>query len=102
MSMTMDGQEVVFDIIRASRLPPHNKVIKAIMEVESEPSNKALEQYLSQEDPHGRALVYEKEYDYSSNKMELLAVLYSTSPHVSREGLFDGKPLTWEKTKTSI
>ncbi|MCE3050807.1 hypothetical protein HAX54_048231, partial [Datura stramonium] len=53
----MDGQEVVFDSIRASRLPPHYKVIKAIMEIESELSTKALEQYLSQEDPHGRALV---------------------------------------------
>ncbi|MCD7448595.1 hypothetical protein HAX54_044542, partial [Datura stramonium] len=51
----------VFDVIGAARLPPHYEELKAIMEVELEISTRALKQYLSQEDPLERALVYEKE-----------------------------------------
>ncbi|MCD7448541.1 hypothetical protein HAX54_043816 [Datura stramonium] len=74
------------------------------MEVEPEMSTKALEQYLSQEDPHGRALVYEKEQGDSSEKIECVAVLDSTSTHVSRKCSFETleKPLTWEELKQSI
>ncbi|MCD7461137.1 hypothetical protein HAX54_045347, partial [Datura stramonium] len=51
-----------------------------------EMSTKALEQYLSQKDPLGRALVYEREQGDSSEKIECLVVLEATDTHVSREG----------------
>ncbi|MCD7467680.1 hypothetical protein HAX54_005245, partial [Datura stramonium] len=56
ISITVDGQEPFFDVIKAERLPHHYEETKAIVEGDS------------------------------SEKIECLTVLNATSAYVSREG----------------
>ncbi|MCD7449524.1 hypothetical protein HAX54_000128, partial [Datura stramonium] len=77
---------------------------KANIAVEPEMSTKAIEKYLSLEDPVGREFVYVKEQVKSSEVTICLAVLDATSSYLRRGAPLETleKSLTWKKPKPPI
>ncbi|MCD7463684.1 hypothetical protein HAX54_051140, partial [Datura stramonium] len=103
MSMTVDGEEEVFDVFREAQWLPHYEELKTIMVVEPKMSKEALGKYLSHEDPLGRAFIHEKEKVDSLEVAECLEVLDATKSYNRRGSSLEtlDRPLAWEKQKPS-
>ncbi|XP_059279583.1 uncharacterized protein LOC132033590 [Lycium ferocissimum] len=57
MSMTVNGQETTFDVLKATKLHPYYEELKMITEVEPELSNAELDHFLASRDPLEMALI---------------------------------------------
>ncbi|XP_059295617.1 uncharacterized protein LOC132048953 [Lycium ferocissimum] len=75
MSMVVDGQEAIFDVFKATKLPAHYEDLKMIIVVEPELTNAELDHFLDSRDPLETALVYGEDLMVDAEVEECLSIL---------------------------
>ncbi|XP_059285173.1 uncharacterized protein LOC132038536 [Lycium ferocissimum] len=104
MSMTVDGQEAIFDVFKATKLPAHYEELKMISMVEPELTNAELDHFLASRDPLETTLVYGEDLMIDAKVKECLSILDTSCAYLGANTPFEelDRPKSWKKPKPSI
>ncbi|XP_059294441.1 uncharacterized protein LOC132047410 [Lycium ferocissimum] len=101
MSMTVNGQEVTFDVFKATNLPSHYEELKMIFAVEPELTNAELDHFLASRGPLETALVYGEDLKIDAEVEECLSTLDTLCAYLRARTPVEelDRPESWKKPK---
>ncbi|XP_059302287.1 uncharacterized protein LOC132054261 [Lycium ferocissimum] len=104
ISMTVDGQEVTFEVFKATKLLAHYKELKMITVVEPELTNAELDHFFASRDPLETALMYGEDLMVDAEVEKCLGILDTLSAYLRANTPFEELDISepWKKPKPSI